>query len=259
MFLVDSHCHLYLLDLTSYENDLQKVLLQAQAEGVQHILNVCVKLSDLPGILSVANQYSFISASVGVHPNERSEVVSVEQLIALGQNQKVVAVGETGLDYFRSVGEVEWQRERFRQHIRAARELNKPLIIHMRHATADTFRIMREEKAETVGGVMHCFTEDWVAAQQALALNFYISFSGIVTFKGATVVQEVARQVPLHRMLIETDAPYLTPDPQRGKPNYPFYVRYTAEYLAKLRGITLSELAEQTTKNFFTVFHGAQK
>lgn len=259
MFLVDSHCHLDLLDLSAYNGDLFAVLQQAQKNGVQHILNVSITLADFPTVLKTAEAYPFVSASVGLHPNEQSEETTTEQLVEFGMHKKVIAVGETGLDYFRSTGDTEWQRERFRAHIRAAKELQKPLIIHTRDSKEDTLRIMREEKVSEVGGVMHCFTEDWETAQQALDLGFYISFSGIVTFKNATVIQDVAKRVPLERMLIETDAPYLAPNPHRGKTNEPGYVRYTAEYIAAARDISLEELAEQTTNNFFNLFKGAVK
>lgn len=257
MFLVDSHCHLDLLDLTSDQGDLNKVISRAQANGVHSLLNVCVKLADFPHVLKAAEIYPFVSASVGLHPNDTDEEVDLPILIKLGQHNKVVAIGETGLDYFRTTGDTEWQRERFRTHIRAALELQKPLIIHTRDAKEDTIRIMQEEGAARAGGVMHCFTEDWNMAKQALEMNFYISFSGIITFKNATTIQEVARQIPLERILIETDSPYLAPNPHRGKPNEPAFVRYTAEYIAALRNVSLSEFAEQTTQNFFNLFKGA--
>lgn len=259
MFLVDSHCHLDLLDLTPEGGDLNAVIARAQAQGVHHLLNVCVSLAEFPVLLKTAQAYPFVSASVGLHPNDQQEEVDTETLIRLGQQDKVVAIGETGLDYFRSTGDLGWQRERFRAHIRAAKTLQKPLIVHTRDAKDDTMQILREENAQEVGGVMHCFTEDWAVAKQALDMNFYISFSGIVTFKSAVTLQDVARQVPLDRMLIETDSPYLAPNPHRGKPNEPSYVRYTADYLAGLREISLDELAAQTTQNFFTLFKGAVK
>jgi TatD DNase family protein len=257
MFLVDSHCHLDLLDLSADQGDLNHVIARAKEQGVQHLLNVCVSLADFPTLLKTAEAYPFVSASVGLHPNDQDEEVDTDTLIKLAQHKKIVAIGETGLDYFRSTGDLEWQRQRFRAHIRAAKQLNLPLIVHTRDAKDDTISIMQEEQANEIGGVMHCFTEDWSVAKKALALNFYISFSGIVTFKNAAVIQEVAKQVPLDRILIETDAPYLAPNPHRGKPNEPAYVRYTAEYIAALRGISLAEFAEQTTQNFFTLFKGA--
>jgi TatD DNase family protein len=259
MFLVDSHCHFDLLDLTPDGGDVNKVIERAKTSGVQYFLNVCVNLTDFPAVLKTAEAYPNVSASVGLHPNNTDEETSEAALIKLAQHKKVVAVGETGLDYFRSTGDLKWQHDRFRAHIRAAKAVQKPLIIHTRNAKDDTIALMREEGANAVGGVMHCFSEDMNIAEQALAMNFYISFSGIVTFKNAAVIQEVARQIPLDRMLIETDSPYLAPNPHRGKPNEPGYVRHTAEYLAKLRNISLDELAEQTTQNFFQLFRGAVK
>ncbi|VVC75912.1 putative deoxyribonuclease YcfH [Aquicella siphonis] len=257
MFLVDSHCHLDLLDLAPDQGDLNQVIARARNFGVHYFLNVCVKLADFPVVLKTAEQFPFVSASVGLHPNETGEDIDPDKLVSLAQHEKVVAVGETGLDYFRSEGDLEWQRERFRTHIRAANTVLKPLIVHTRDAKQDTIRIMGEEGADRAGGVMHCFTEDWQVAKQALDMNFYISFSGIITFKNATVIQEVAKQVPLDRILLETDSPYLAPVPKRGTPNEPAYVRYTAEYLAELRKMSVDDLAERTTQNFFKLFRGA--
>lgn len=261
MQLVDSHCHLDHLDLTPYSGDLSKALVQARDQGVSHFLCVCITLKDFPAVLNIAKSYPNISASVGLHPNEQDidHEPSAEELIALSQDEKIVAIGETGLDYFRSTGDVEWQRERFRQHISAAKHVSKPLIVHTRQAKEDTMRILKEEGASNVGGVMHCFTEDWEMARIALDLGFYISFSGIVTFRSAVEIQDVAKKVPLDRMLIETDSPYLAPNPHRGKSNEPANVRYVADYIAQMRGITLDELATQTTDNFFKLFNCAKK
>lgn len=259
MFLVDSHCHLDMLDLTPEAGDLSKIITRAQENGVQHILNVCVKLTDFPTVLKTAQAYPFVSASVGLHPNEQSEETDTDTLIKLAQPKKVIAIGETGLDYFRSTGDVEWQRNRFRAHIRAAKATQKPLIIHTREAKEDTIKLMQEERAQDIGGVMHCFTEEWSIAEKALEMGFYISFSGIVTFKNAAVIQDTARKTPIDRILIETDSPYLAPNPYRGKPNEPGYVRHTAEYIAALRNISLEDFAEQTTTNFFTLFKGAER
>jgi len=255
--LVDSHCHLDLLDLASDDGDINRLLQRAKDNRVGYILNVCITISAFPAVLKIAEAYPFVSASVGLHPNEQNEEVTVETLLKLAQPEKVVAIGETGLDYFRSTGEVEWQRERFRTHIRAAKQVQKPLIVHTRNAKEDTIRIMHEEGAAQAGGVMHCFTEDWSMAKLALDMNFYISFSGIVTFKNAISIQEVAKKVPLDRILIETDAPYLAPNPFRGKPNEPSYILHTADYIASLRHLSLEEFAEQSTQNFFTLFRGA--
>lgn len=259
MFLVDSHCHLDLLDSSIEENSLSQVLTRAREQGVRHILNVCVKLSHFETVLKTAETYPWISASLGLHPNDRDEEVTAEKLMSLGQHKKVVAIGETGLDYFRSTGDLEWQRERFRLHIEAAKKLGKPLIVHTREAKVDTINIMKEAGANQSSGVMHCFTEDWATAKQALDMGFYLSFSGIITFKNALSLQEVAKRVPLDRLLIETDSPYLAPNPHRGKANEPAYVRYTAEHIANLRQLSLEEFAELTSHNFFTLFHGAEK
>jgi TatD DNase family protein len=261
MFLVDSHCHLDQLDLKTHADSLANALTQAKNQGVGHMLCVCITLENFPDVLQIAKSYPNISASVGLHPNEQDVPLepTAEDLIALAQDEKIVAIGETGLDYFRSTGDVEWQRERFRQHIRAAKNLKKPLIIHTRQAKDDTLKVMREENAAEASGVMHCFTEDWATASAAMDLNFYISISGIVTFKSAVEIQDVAKRVPLDRLLIETDSPYLAPNPHRGKSNEPAYVRYIAEYIAELRGISVAALAEATTENFFRLFKGAQQ
>lgn len=259
MFLVDSHCHLDLLDLKDYDGDLNLVIAKAQEHGVGHILNVCVSINDFPTVLKTAQKYDFVSASVGLHPNEAAQFVSEDSLVALAEHPKVVAIGETGLDYFRSKGDLDWQRDRFRSHIRAARIVKKPLIIHMRDATADTLKIMRDENVSDIGGVMHCFSEGWETAKAALDMGFYISFSGIVTFKNAHTMQNVAQQVPLDRVLIETDSPYLAPMPHRGKSNEPGFVFYTAEFLANLRHEKLDDFAQRTTDNFFKLFTGAKR
>ncbi len=251
--LVDSHCHIPML---GKEMDVNQVIANAKALGVEHMLCVSVDLETYPEILSLAVEHERIYASVGVHPNTRmQEEVSQETLVELASNDDVIAIGETGLDYFRSEGNLEWQRDRFRTHIKAAKSVNKPLIIHTRNVGEDITRILDEEGADEVGGVMHCFVEDWETAQKAMDMNFYISFSGIVTFKNAKEVQEVAKQVPLERMLVETDSPYLTPMPYRGKPNQPGYTRYVAEFIAELKGISFEQVAEQTTTNFFNLFN----
>ena len=257
MFLVDSHCH---LDRLSQSDDaLNQIITRAKTAGVHHFLNVCITIQEFPVVLATAEKYPFVSASVGLHPNEQSETVDAETLLSLARHDKVVAIGETGLDYFRSKGDLTWQKDRFRMHIRVAHQLHLPLIVHTRAAKEDTIQIMKEEGAEQVGGVMHCFTEDLAMAKQALDMNFYVSFSGIITFKNATAIQGVAKAIPLDRLLIEPDSPYLAPDPHRGKPNEPAYVHYTAAYLAQLHQTTLENMAEQTTRNFFTVFKRAVK
>lgn len=257
MFLVDSHCHFNLLDLGN--DTIDNVIERAKAADVKYFLNVCVDLKNFPEVLKTSERYAFVSTSVGLHPNEQNEAIDLAGLIKLARHPKVVAIGETGLDYFRTEKAMDWQLDRFRIHIAAAKTLSMPLIIHTRNAKEDTLRLMKEENASEAGGVMHCFTEDWETARQALDMGFYISFSGIVTFKSAQALQDVAKKVPLDRMLIETDSPYLAPNPYRGKPNEPAYVRYTADYLAELRQIPLELLAEATTENFFHLFRGAVK
>jgi TatD DNase family protein len=224
------------------------------------MLCVSVSLERFAPMMALIEPYTQVSASVGVHPDGTGvEEPGVDQLVELAGRERVVAVGETGLDYFRVEGDVEWQRERFRRHIRAAREVNKPLIVHTRAARDDTLKIMAEEGAAEAGGVLHCFTEDWEMARAAMDMNFYISFSGIVTFKNARKLQEVARRVPMERMLVETDSPYLAPVPKRGKTNQPAYVRYVAEFIAELRGESLASVADATTRNFYTLFSAVDR
>lgn len=250
--LVDSHCHLNFPDLSS---QLQSLLATMNSNDVGIALCVSVNLPDFPQVLVLAEQYTNIYASVGVHPDyEDTEEPTPERLVHLAQHPKIIAIGETGLDYFRLKGDLEWQRQRFRNHIRAAKICSKPLIIHTREAADDTLRIMSEEGASEAGGVMHCFTESWEVAQRAMEMGFYISFSGIVTFKNALALKEVARRVPLERMLIETDSPYLAPVPHRGKINQPGYVRYVAEEIARLRETSLEQIAQATTANFLNLF-----
>ena len=254
--LVDSHCHLNFPDLA---RNLDAILANMRENGVGHALCVGVTLDEFPQVLAVAEAHPQVFASVGVHPDyEDQGEITVADLASRSAHPKVVAIGETGLDYFRLKGDLHWQRERFRTHIRAAIEANKPLIIHTREAAEDTLQIMQEEKAEKIGGVMHCFTESWEVAQQAMDMNFCISFSGIVTFKNATALKAIAQKVPLSRMLIETDSPYLAPMPMRGKTNQPGYVRYIAQEIADLRGIPYAEVEQATTENFFQLFHQAQ-
>src|SRR5450830_2008387 len=257
---IDSHCHIDFPELAARMPELRAKMAE---NGVTHALCVSVDLPDFPRVLALAEQYPNIFASVGVHPDyEDTPEPTVEQLVELSNHPKIVAIGETGLDYYRLTGDLEWQRERFRTHIRASRATGKPLIIHTRSAAEDTIRIMQEEGANPeaggAGGVMHCFTESLEVAQAAIALGFYISFSGIVTFKSAKALQEVARSIPLERMLIETDAPYLAPVPHRGKTNEPGLVRHVAEFIADLRGIAVEEVARHTSDNFFNLFNIAK-
>ena len=250
--LIDSHCH---IDFEEYSGRIPQILEDMARNQVTHALCVCVNLADFPRVLALAESHSQLFASVGVHPDQVEDASpKVNDLVERARHAKIVAIGETGLDYYRQNGDLEWQRARFRTHIRAARECGKPLIIHTREAGEDTLRIMREEGASQTGGVMHCFTETLELARAAIELNFYISFSGIVTFKNALAIKEVAKSVPLERMLIETDSPYLAPVPQRGKTNQPGWVRHVAEEIARLRGISLEALAEATTANFFRLF-----
>jgi TatD DNase family protein len=231
------------------------VLARMRENDVTHAMCVSVNLADFPQVLSLAEQHEHIYASVGVHPDyEDVDEPTVARLVELAQHDKIIAIGETGLDYFRLTGDLEWQRERFRTHIRAARECDKPLIIHTRSAAEDTLRIMREESIAEVGGVMHCFTESWEMAEAAIAMNFYISFSGIVTFKNAKQLKDVAQRVPLDRMLIETDSPYLAPVPYRGKLNQPAFVKHVAEEIARLRDISVEEVGQRTSENFKRLF-----
>ncbi len=250
--LVDSHCHIPLLKESIH---VQDILHNAAQNGVEHMLCVAIDLEGSPEIIQLARAHDAISASVGVHPNtELNDEVSVEDLLELAQSDEVVAIGETGLDYFRSSGDLTWQQDRFRTHIAAAKTIKKPLIIHTREAKDDVIRILREEGADEVGGVMHCFVEDWETAKAAMDLNFLISFSGIITFKNATKQKETASLVPLESMLIETDSPYLAPTPFRGKTNQPAYVRYVAESIAALKQLDHEFVAEQTTKNYYNLF-----
>ncbi len=229
---------------------------EAANAQLEHLLCIAIDLEAFPAMQALVSGYAQISLSLGVHPNEQEgQDPSVEELIALGQQTNIIAIGETGLDYFRSEGDLNWQQQRFRNHIHAALALKKPLIIHTREAKLDTLRILKEENAGEVGGIIHCFTEDWEFAQKAMDMNFYISFSGIVTFNSAKEIKDVARKVPANRYLIETDSPYLAPVPFRGKPNYPTYVRYVAEQLAELRGVPINKIADESTENFYTLFN----
>jgi TatD DNase family protein len=253
--LVDSHCHLDRVDLTPYDGSFPALMQAIRDAGVGHMLCVCIDLEGLPGMRQRVAGESDISISVGVHPNERDgREPSADELTQLAADTGAVAIGETGLDYHYNSGDLEWQRARFRVHIDAARQSSLPLIIHTRDARADTIRVMREAGADAAGGVMHCFTETWEMARQALDLGFYISFSGIITFKSAEALREVARRVPPERLLIETDSPYLAPVPHRGKQNEPRFVTHVAETIATLRGLRPEAVAELTAENYFRLF-----
>ncbi len=250
---IDSHCH---LDFPELAGRLPEVFTRMRDNQVTHALCVSVNMEDFPKVLALAEAHPQLYASVGVHPDYPDVTEpSVDTLVQLAQHPKIVAIGETGLDYYRLTGDLAWQRQRFRNHIQAAIQCAKPLIIHTRSAAEDTLRIMQEEGAKAVGGVMHCFTESWEVAAAAMAMGFYISFSGIVTFKSAKALQEVAIKVPLDRMLIETDSPYLAPVPFRGKTNEPGFVRHVAEEIARLRGCDLKVISEQTSLNFHKLFN----
>lgn len=268
--LVDSHCHLNFPDLAVRTPE---ILANMREAGVGHAMCISVTLEKFPEVLALAEQHDNLYATVGVHPDYEAGVVDpdntdadaiplvepdVATLVRLGQHPKVLAVGETGLDYYRLSGDLEWQRERFRTHIRAAKQLGKPLVIHTRSAAEDTLRILEEEGADAVGGIFHCFTESWEVAQRGLALGFHLSFSGILTFKNAVALKEVAAKAPLERILVETDSPYLAPVPYRGKINEPAYVKYVAAEIARLRGITPEDVAAATTANFFHLFPSAR-
>lgn len=250
--LVDSHCHINFPDLAAR---LPEVLANMRHNGVSHALVIGVSRPKYPEVLALAEAHDNLYATVGVHPDDPdAEEYSEDELVAHAAHPKVVGIGETGLDYHWCQGDLTWQHERFRTHIRAARRVGLPLVIHTRESAADTVKLMREENAGEAGGVMHCFTESWEVAQQALDLGFYISLSGIVTFKNALQVKEVAQKVPLDRLLVETDSPYLAPVPFRGKTNEPAYVKHVAEHIAELRGLSFEAVAQATTDNFFRLF-----
>jgi TatD DNase family protein len=253
MQLIDSHCH---IDFPELRAELPAVLEAMAANAVTHALVIAVEMPAWPAVHELARTQGNLYASVGVHPDyQETEEPTRETLAAIARDPRIVAIGETGLDYYRLTGDLEWQRARFRTHIRAARDCGRPLVVHTRNAAEDTLRILAEEGAAEVGGVMHCFTETWEVASAAMDLGFHISFSGIVTFKNAVALQDVARRVPLERMLVETDSPYLAPVPFRGKRNQPAYVRHVAESIARLRDVPVETIASATTLNFARLFN----
>ena len=254
MQIVDSHCHIDRVDLEAFGGSVESMLSHAKELSVNQFLCVCIDLEHFDQVHNLALQHSNIYASVGVHPTEIiSKEPSVEKLLELSSSDRVIAIGETGLDYFRVIkNEADCQRDRFRRHIRASNESEKPLIIHMRDSKEDIIDILQKENARS--GVMHCFAEDWETAKAALDLGFYISFSGILTFNNANDLREIAKKVPADRLLVETDSPYLTPMPYRGKPNSPAYTYYVAEKLAEVRNTSIDEIAKVTTKNFKNLF-----
>jgi TatD DNase family protein len=251
--LVDSHCHLDRVDLAPFGGQMDHLMAACHAHDVKHMLCVCIDQQNFPDVLNIAQRYDSVHCSVGMHPVDHAgELVDQDWLIQSAQHSKVVAIGETGLDYYHCKGDVHWQYQRFVQHIEVAKQTKLPLIIHTRQAREDTVRVLKQQDAPP--GVFHCFTEDWAMAKQGLDLGYYISFSGIVTFKNAQELKEIAKKVPLDRILVETDAPYLTPAPYRGKANMPGYTRYVAEHIAELRAITYDEIAMATTENFSRLF-----
>lgn len=252
--IVDSHCHLDRLNFDELGLSLEQVLENARAKKVEHFLCVSVTLDQFPGMLEKVQNFPDVSVSCGVHPLDQKDVLDKARLLTLANNDKVVAIGETGLDYYYSKDTHQVQKDSFAGHIDVANELNKPLIIHTRDAKQDTLDIMRAHNAEKCGGVLHCFTEDWEMAKQALDLGFYISISGIVTFRNASALREVVEKIPLDRLLIETDSPYLAPVPHRGKTNQPAYVEDVAYFIADLKNLAFSELAKATTDNFYQLF-----
>lgn len=259
--LVDSHCHLNMIDLTDFDHQLSNVLTLARANDVHRFLCACVELKDFPILCQIADAHSDVLISVGIHPDTDCEIdntkANADYLSKLALSHPAcIAIGETGLDYYRvtTLDAQHNQRNRFREHIKAAIATSKPLIIHTRHAAEDTLSVMQEENARQIGGVMHCFSENIDIAKRAIDMNFYISLSGIVTFKNAAIVHEVAKTIPLDRLLIETDSPYLAPVPFRGKQNHPALVKHVAQALSELKGVSYEEVAKQTTDNFMRCF-----
>ena len=259
MRLIDSHCH---INFDGLNERLPEVMQNASANGVSHMVAISVDMDNYPNVRDIAARYDNVFCSVGVHPNTAPDgsagfEPSSEQLCAMAEDEKVIGIGETGLDYFRSEGDLDWQRQRFARHIEAGRQSGLPIIVHTRAAAADTLSMLRAAKLAEPAGVIHCFSEDWAFAETVLDLGFYLSFSGIVTFKSAQQIQQVAAKAPSDRILVETDAPYLAPVPFRGKTNEPAYVRHTAECIAALRGQPLDTIAAQTTENFYRLFSKA--
>ncbi|WP_455915181.1 metal-dependent hydrolase [Pantoea agglomerans] len=255
MFLVDSHCHLDGLNYDTLHNDVSDVLAKAAARDVKFMLAVATTLPGYKAMVELIGDRPNVAYSCGVHPLNQEQPYDFAELRQLAADQRVVAMGETGLDYFYQKETKEQQQASFREHIRIGRDLNKPVIVHTRDAREDTLAILKEEKVEGCGGVLHCFTEDRETAGKLLDMGFYISFSGIATFRNAESIREAARYVPLDRMLVETDSPYLAPVPFRGKENQPAYTRDVAEYMAVVKGVSIEQMAEATTKNFSDLFH----
>lgn len=257
--LVDSHCHLDKLNYQDLHTDIADVIEKARERGVDYMLSVGVTLASFPAMMEMIQPFKNVFASCGVHPLDVENSLDFQELKALAINERVVAIGETGLDYHYQSGSAQKQKDAFRQHIRLAIELNKPLIVHTRMAQEDTLQILKDENAHKVGGVFHCFTESYDMASAAIDMGFYISISGIVTFNKANELKEVVRRLPIEKLLIETDSPYLAPIPYRGKENQPAYVRDIANYVGLLKGISTDEVAKITSDNFFTLFAMAKK
>lgn len=256
--LVDSHCHLDRLDLSGYENGLAGAVAAAREKGIERLLCVCISDENREEVVNIANSHEGLFASVGVHPSDVDEqVVGVGQLKSWVSSDKIVALGESGLDYYYSKEKADWQKQSFSNHLIAGAELGLPVIVHTRDARQDTLDLIEKYGSRKSAGVMHCFTETWEMAEAAMSMNYYISISGIVTFKNAEALRDVVKKVPLDRLLVETDSPYLAPVPYRGKPNEPKYVREVAEFVADLKGISFAKLAGATTENFFTLFNRA--
>ena len=252
---IDSHCHLDRLNLSLYDDNLDNVIEAAKAVKVDKMLCVSVTLADFPAMAEKTAKFDNVMLTCGTHPLNQEDEVNTEALLTLSKNERVIAIGETGLDYHYAPETKALQLDSFKKHIQVAKQLNKPLIIHTRDAQEDTLALLREEQAASVGGILHCFTETWDMAEQAIELGFYISFSGIVTFKNASALREVAAKVPDDKILIETDAPYLAPVPHRGKENQPAYVVEVAKHLASIRGQSVEEIARLSTENFNRLFN----
>ena len=258
--LVDSHCHLDRLDLSNREGGIEAVISDAKARGISHLLTVAVDLDSSKSLTEVTAKYDHIYSSVGVHPlqDEELPLPTVEELVDLAKLPKVIAVGETGLDNFYSADSYDWQYESFTRHLLASKQAKKPVIVHTRDAREQTIDLLKQHQSDSAG-VLHCFTETWEMAKAAMEFGFYISFSGIVTFKNAGDLREVVKKIPLDRILVETDSPWLAPVPYRGKQNEPKNVYEVAQCVADIKGISIEQLAETTTQNFFNLFKLSQK
>lgn len=257
--LIDSHCHLDRLKLDKYDGDLSQAIQAALGRDIQQMLCVGISINNREAVVKIAEQFPQVVSSVGVHPLDVKEgLASIEDLVAWSDHPKVVALGESGLDYYYSKDDQALQQESFIVHLEAAKQAHLPVIVHTRDARQDTLDLIREHGSEESAGVLHCFTESWEMAKQAMDMNYMISISGIVTFRNAEALRDVAKQIPLDRLLVETDSPYLAPVPHRGKPNEPQYVREVAEFIADLKSISFEALAEATTANFYRLFPKAQ-